>query len=68
MTDPDETEGRRSYRAQANSLASAQAAMASRRVKLMTSCPKCGLEAKTLLHRFCTHKECPVRDAVSKSV
>lgn len=29
----------------------------------MTACPKCGLEAKTLLHGFCTHKECPVRNA-----
>ena len=27
----------------------------------MTSCPKCGLEAKTMLHPFCTHAECPVR-------
>lgn len=29
----------------------------------MTACPKCGLEAKTLLHPFCQHKECPIRDA-----
>lgn len=27
----------------------------------MHACPKCGLEAKTMLHRFCRHKECPVR-------
>lgn len=26
-----------------------------------TACPKCGLEFKTLLHPFCTHKDCPVR-------
>jgi endogenous inhibitor of DNA gyrase (YacG/DUF329 family) len=32
--------------------------------KTATKCPKCGLEAKTLLHPFCTHKECPVRDAL----
>jgi hypothetical protein len=25
------------------------------------TCPKCGLEAKTLLHKFCAHAECPVR-------
>lgn len=30
------------------------------------SCPKCGLEAKTLLHRFCQHKTCPVREALAK--
>lgn len=33
-------------------------------VKNMIECPKCALEAKSLLHRFCTHKECPVRDAL----
>lgn len=33
----------------------------------MTSCPKCGLEAKTLLHPFCLHKQCPVRDATNAS-
>lgn len=30
-----------------------------------TECPKCGLQAKTLLHRFCTHKVCPVREALA---
>jgi hypothetical protein len=30
-----------------------------------TECPKCGLQAKTLLHRFCTHKACPVREALA---
>jgi hypothetical protein len=29
----------------------------------MTACPKCGLDAKSLLHPLCTHKKCPVRDA-----
>lgn len=24
-------------------------------------CVKCGLEARLLLHKFCTHAECPVR-------
>lgn len=31
--------------------------------RALTECPKCGLEAKTLLHRFCTHSDCPVRSA-----
>jgi hypothetical protein len=31
----------------------------------MTSCPKCSLAANTGLHRFCQHKECPVRDATN---
>jgi len=26
------------------------------------SCPKCGLEAKSMMHRFCQHSPCPVRD------
>lgn len=26
-------------------------------------CPRCGLEAKTLLHQFCTHSICPIRKA-----
>jgi len=26
-----------------------------------TACTKCGLEAKTMLHPFCTHRICPVR-------
>lgn len=30
------------------------------------ACPKCGLEAKTLLYRFCTHAVCPVRDALKR--
>lgn len=25
----------------------------------VTSCPRCGLEFKTLLHRFCQHEGCP---------
>lgn len=25
------------------------------------SCTKCGLQASTLLHRFCQHRVCPVR-------
>jgi hypothetical protein len=29
----------------------------------LTACPKCSLEAKTGLARFCAHKECPVREA-----
>jgi hypothetical protein len=24
-------------------------------------CPKCNLKAETLLHKFCQHKDCPVR-------
>lgn len=32
-----------------------------------SSCPKCGLEAKTLLHRFCQHASCPVRAALQKA-
>jgi hypothetical protein len=27
----------------------------------LTACPKCGLEAKTLLHPHCQHADCPVR-------
>jgi len=27
-------------------------------------CPSCGLKAETMLHRFCQHKKCPVRDAL----
>lgn len=27
-----------------------------------TSCPKCELEFRTMLPRFCQHHECPVRD------
>jgi hypothetical protein len=30
-----------------------------------TECPKCGLKAKTLLHRFCTHQQCPVREMLN---
>lgn len=27
----------------------------------MRACPKCSLEASTMLHKFCQHKDCPVR-------
>lgn len=27
-----------------------------------TECPRCGLEFKTLLHRFCQHRYCPPRE------
>lgn len=27
------------------------------------SCPKCSLKAEMLLHKFCTHQICPVRNA-----
>lgn len=30
------------------------------------SCPRCGLEAKTLLHRFCENRPCPVRIALAQ--
>lgn len=30
-----------------------------------TECPKCGLEAKSLTHRFCQYPVCPVRDALA---
>jgi hypothetical protein len=33
-------------------------------IRTATACPKCALEAKTLLHRFCTHADCPVRAAL----
>jgi hypothetical protein len=32
-----------------------------------TSCPKCGLEFKELLHPFCTHKYCPPRELSKKN-
>lgn len=35
-------------------------------IKTATECPKCGLEAKTLLHRFCTHAACPVREGLKE--
>ena len=35
-------------------------------IKSATKCPKCALEAKTLLHRFCQHADCPVRSALAK--
>jgi hypothetical protein len=28
------------------------------------ACPKCALEAKSMLHRFCQNDPCPVRDAL----
>lgn len=31
-------------------------------------CPKCGLKAETLLHRFCTHAPCPIRDALNARI
>lgn len=31
------------------------------------TCPKCGLQAKTLLHRFCQHRDCPVRAYLEKA-
>src|SRR6478752_6726662 len=30
-------------------------------IKKATACPKCGLEAKTMLHPFCQYGDCPVR-------
>lgn len=30
----------------------------------LSACPKCGLEAKSMLHRFCQYSECPVRTAL----
>lgn len=30
----------------------------------LSECPKCGLEAKSLLHPFCTHKGCPIKAAI----
>ncbi len=33
-------------------------------IETARECPKCGLEAKALLHRFCTATVCPVRDAL----
>ena len=30
----------------------------------LSACRKCGLEAKSMLHRFCQHAECPVRAAL----
>lgn len=35
--------------------------MAREGARSMTACPKCGLEAKTMLHPFCKHKDCAVR-------
>lgn len=31
----------------------------------MKSCPACGLEAKSLLHRFCQKPACPIRAAIN---
>lgn len=31
-------------------------------------CPKCGLEAKSLLHGFCQHTICPVRNTEQLSI
>lgn len=31
-----------------------------------TSCPKCGLVFGTMMHSYCKHKECPVRDFENK--
>lgn len=36
----------------------------SRIVEQPNQCPKCGLKAESMLHRFCTHKDCPPRVAV----
>ena len=33
--------------------------------KTATACPKCGLQASSLLHRFCQHDGCPVLAALS---
>lgn len=33
-------------------------------VAAMSACPKCGLKAETLMHPFCTHEACPVRQAI----
>jgi hypothetical protein len=37
-------------------------------VKAAAFCPQCGLKASSLLHRFCTHDPCVVREALSHSV
>lgn len=39
--------------------------MVERPVADMWECPKCGLKAKTSVHRFCTYSFCPPREAVS---
>jgi hypothetical protein len=28
------------------------------------ACPKCAMRSDSLLHRFCQHELCPVRDAL----
>jgi hypothetical protein len=33
----------------------------------VVTCPECGILADTMLHRFCTHRDCPTRTAVSRS-
>jgi hypothetical protein len=30
-------------------------------------CPRCGLKAESMLHKFCTHADCPPRSALAAS-